>query len=96
MDFAIVANHRLKLKEELKKLWNMKVMVIQIVIGALGTVTKGLVQGLEDSEIKGRVDTIQTTTLLRSAKILRRLQDTCCHSSEKSSANTGVKNTQKR
>ena len=36
----------------------MKVTIIQIVIGALGTVTKGLVQGLEELEITGRVETI--------------------------------------
>ena len=48
----------------------MKVTVIPIVIGALGTVTIGLVQGLEVFEIKGRVETIQTT-LLRSARILK-------------------------
>ena len=53
MDFFVPVDHRVKLKEskkkdkyldltrELKKLWNIKVMVI--VIGALGTVTKGLV-----------------------------------------------------
>ena len=35
-------------------------MVILIVISALGTVTKRLVQGLEDLEIRGRVKTIQT------------------------------------
>ena len=29
---------------ELKKLWNMKVMIVPIVIGALGTVTKGLLK----------------------------------------------------
>ena len=34
---------------------------VPIVIGALGTVTKGLLKGLEDSEIGGRVETIQTT-----------------------------------
>ena len=55
----------LDLTSELKKLWNMKVMVIPIVIAALGTVTKGLVQGLENLKITGRVKTIQTTTLLR-------------------------------
>ena len=38
----------------------MKVMVIPIVIVALGTVTKGLVQGLEDLEIGRRMETIQT------------------------------------
>ena len=31
----------LDLARELKKLWNMKVTAIPIVIGALGTVTKG-------------------------------------------------------
>ena len=55
MDFAVPVDHRVKLKEsenidkyldlarELKKLWNMKVTVI-IVIGALGIVSKVLVQ----------------------------------------------------
>ena len=64
------------LARERKKLWNMKVTVILIVIGALGTVTKGLVQGLENLEIKGRVEPIQTTALLRSARILRRVLET--------------------
>ena len=36
----------------------MKVMVIPIVIGAFGTVTKELVQELEDLDIRGRVETI--------------------------------------
>ena len=42
-----------------------------IIIGALGIVTKGLVKGLKDLEIRGRTETIQTTALLRSARILR-------------------------
>ena len=46
------------------------------VIGALDTVTKRLVKGLEDLEIRGRVETIQTTALLRSARILRRVLKT--------------------
>ena len=53
----------LDLTREMKKLWNMNVTIIPIVIGALGTVTKGLVQGLEDLEIRERVEKIQTTTL---------------------------------
>ena len=88
MDFAVPADHRVKLKEnekkhnyldldrELKKIWNTKVTVIRIVIGALSIVTKELVQGLEDLEIRGRVEAIQTTALLRSARILRRVQKT--------------------
>ena len=46
---------------ELKKLRNMKVTIIPTVIGAVGTVTKGLLKGLEDLEIGDRVETIQTT-----------------------------------
>ena len=55
----------------------MKVTIVPIVIGALGTVTKGLLKGLEDMEIgSGRVETIQTTALLRTARILRRVLET--------------------
>ena len=57
MDFAVLADHTVKIKEnekrskyldiarELKsqKLWNMKMMGILIIIGAFGTVLKGLV-----------------------------------------------------
>ena len=49
----------------------MKVTGIPIVIGALVTVDKELVLGLELLEIKGQVETIQTTALLRSARIQR-------------------------
>ena len=92
MDFAVPADLRVKLKEsekkdkyldlarEFKKLWNVKVKVIPILIGALSTVNKGLVQGLvhglEDLEIRGLMETIQTTALLRSARILRRVLET--------------------
>ena len=54
----------------------MQVTIIPIVLGAFGTVTKGLLKGLEDLEVGGRVVTIQTTTLLRTAKILRRVLET--------------------
>ena len=50
--------------------------VIPIVIGDLGIVTKGLVQVLEDLEITGREETIQTTAVIRSAKIRRRNLET--------------------
>ena len=54
--------------------WNMKVTVIPIVIGVLCTVIKGLVQGLKDLKIRGQVETIQTTALLRSDRLLRVLE----------------------
>ena len=52
------------------------VTIIPIVIGAFEIVTKGLLRGLEDLEVGERVETIQTTKLLRTAKILRRVQET--------------------
>ena len=60
VDFAVPADPRINLKgcekkdkyldlaRELKKLWNMKVTIVPIVIDALGTITKGLLKGLED------------------------------------------------
>ena len=69
MDFTVPADYRVRLKGSKKKekyldlvielknkLWNIKVIEILIVIGALGTITKGL----EDLEIKGWKETIQT------------------------------------
>ena len=66
MDFAVLADHWVKLKEtekkdkhldltwELKKLWNMKATFIPIVIGALLQLAKVL----EGLEITGRNETI--------------------------------------
>ena len=109
IDFAVPTDLRINLTEcekkdkylglarELKKLWNMEVTIVPIVIGGFGTITKGLLKGLEDLEVGGRVETIQMTALLRTANILRRvlrLEETCCRSnfSEKPSANTDGKN----
>ena len=114
VDFTVSAHHRVKLKErekkdkyldlawELKKLWNMKVTFILIVIDALGTVTKGLSKGLKDLEIGGQVETIklhqgQTTSLPRSAITLRRVLETwgdllSLKLQWKPSANAGEKN----
>ena len=57
-------------------MWNMQVTITPIVIGTFGTVTKGLLKGREDLEVGGRVETIQTTALLRTARILRRVLET--------------------
>ena len=75
VDFAIPADRWINLKEcekkekyldlarELKKLWDMKVTIVPIVIGAFGTITKGLLKGLEDLQVGGRVETIQMIAL---------------------------------
>ena len=88
VDFAVSADHRIKLKEcakkdkyldlarELKKLWNMKVTIVPIMISAFGTITKGLLKGLEDLEVGGRVETIQMSSLPRTARKLRKVLET--------------------
>ena len=88
VNFAVLADHRIKLKEcekkdkylniarELKRLWNMKVTIEPILIGAFGTITKGLLKGLEDLDVGRREETIQMTTLPRTLRILRRVLET--------------------
>ena len=89
VDFTVPTNHREKINENekrdkyldlareiKKKLWNKKVTVIPIIIGALGTIPKTLVKGLEELKIGGWAETIKTTALLESARIPRRVLET--------------------
>ena len=88
VDFAVPADHRINLKEsekkdkylhlarETKNLWNMKEKIVPILIGVIGTLTKGFLKGLEDLEVGGRLVIIKTTALLRTARILRRVLET--------------------
>ena len=88
VDSAVPAGHRINLKEsekkdkyldlarELKKLWNMKVTIVPIVIGAFGTITKGLLKDLVDLDVGGWVETIQMIALLRTVRILRQVLET--------------------
>ena len=62
--------------EKKQQLWNMKVTIIQIVIGALGTVTKRLLKGVKDFQVRGRVETTQATAILRTVRILENVLET--------------------
>ena len=53
----------------------MKVTIIPIVIGAFDAVTRGLLKGLIHLEI-GQVETIQITTSLSTARVLRDVLET--------------------
>ena len=82
----------------MKKLWNMKVTIIPIVIGAFGTLTKGLLKGLEDLEAGGPSGDHPNDSIIedgqnteKSPGDLRRLAVTQ-NSSEKPSAKTDVRN----
>ena len=88
VDFAVSGNHRIKLEKsekkdkyldlarELKKLLNTKVTIIPFLSGAFGIVTKGFLMGLDDLEVWGCVETIQTTALLKTSRILKRVLET--------------------
>ena len=54
----------------------MSITVTPIVIGALGMASKGFEERLVESEIRGRIETIQTTALLSSTRIPRRVLET--------------------
>ena len=107
MNFTIPGYYRLKIKEsekkdkffllarELKKLWNMKVTVIPIVVGTLGMVPKSLAKRLGKFEIRGRIRAIQHC--LNQQGYLKdswRPEKTCCHLEfhKKSLVKTGMKN----
>ena len=87
MNFAAAVGDRVKIKEtekmgtylhparELKKLWNIRVMIILIVVSTLETVSNCLKRRLEEWEITGKIETIQPTSL-RSVRILKRIQET--------------------
>ena len=66
VDFAVPADHRIKLKECEKKdkyldiARDLRATIVPTVIGAFGTETKGLLKSLEDLEVGGRVENIQS------------------------------------
>ncbi len=49
---------------------NMKVTIIPITVGTLETFLNNLEKKFDKQEISGRIETIQTTALLKSAWIL--------------------------
>ena len=55
-----------------KKLWNMKVIMIPIVV----CVPKAWKKSQKELEIRGKIYTIQTTVLLRFSRMLKRILET--------------------
>ena len=87
------------LQENWKKLWNMKVTIIPIVIGAFSTVIKsiGRLGGWRTSGNHPNYSIIENDqNTEKSPEDLRRLKETYCHSNscEKLSTKTDVKNSQ--
>ena len=61
------------LKDEIAKVWQMrKVIVVPVVIGALGAVSVDFKEYMRRIGVKMRLEVIQKTALLGTAKILSR------------------------
>ena len=61
------------LELEIQRMWQMKTMVIPVVVGALGTVKKGMVENIEKVAKRATVTEIQKICMLESARILRKV-----------------------
>ena len=60
------------LARELRKIWQVKVKVVPVVVGALGTIPKALGKHLDEIGTNVRVDLLQKAALLGTARILRK------------------------
>jgi len=63
------------LARDLKSLWKVETKVILIVVGALGTVVKGLEKNLKKARSNVTVELLQKAALLGTLQILRRVLD---------------------
>ena len=62
------------LKREIARMWSMRtVQVVPIVVGSLGSVTKNLDKWLGKLNVKISISLLQETTLLGTARILRKV-----------------------
>ena len=61
------------LEFEIQRMWKMKTEVIPIVIGALGTIRKGMEDNIRSVSGNMNIQTVQKTCLLRTARILRKV-----------------------
>jgi hypothetical protein len=66
-----------ELRQEISKIWKMKkVIVVPVVVGALGVVSKKLDEWIEKLDVNIKIELIQKTALLGTARILRKVLNT--------------------
>ncbi len=85
VDFAIPYDTRVNTKEsekidkyqdpvrESKKIWNMKVVIIPVIIGTLGTTPKNICKRMDEIGIKIRTSELLKTTIIHTARTLRKV-----------------------
>ena len=61
------------LKRELQKLWNIKISIVPIVIGALGTIPRSLEKHVDKLNAEVNISQMQIIVLLSSARIIRKV-----------------------
>ena len=83
IDMTVPSDRNIALKEkkskykdlelEIQRMWHMKTIVIPVVVGALGTVKKGMVENIKKVSERATVTEIQKICMLGSARILRKM-----------------------
>ena len=85
IDMTVPSDRNIALKEiekkskykdlelEIQRMWHMKTIVIPVVVGALGTVKKGMVESIKKVSERATVTEIQKICMLGSARILRKV-----------------------
>ena len=81
IDMTVPSDRNIALKEiekknkykDLQRMWQMKTIVIPVVVGALGTVKKGMIENIEKVSKIANVTEIQKICMLGSARILRKV-----------------------
>ncbi|CAH3030598.1 unnamed protein product, partial [Porites evermanni] len=58
---------------DMTRMWHMKTVVIPVVVGALGTVKKGMVENIKKVSERASMTEIQKICMLGSARILRKV-----------------------
>ena len=61
------------LEIEIQRMWKMKTEVIAIVIGAIGTIKKGMDNNVRNVSENLNIKSLQKTCLLGTARILRKV-----------------------
>ena len=85
IDMTVPSDRNIALKEiekkskyndlelEIQRMWQMKTVVIPVVVGALGTVKKGMVENIKKASETATVTEIQRICMLGSARTLRKV-----------------------
>ena len=61
------------LELEIQRMWQMKSEVIPVVVGALGTIKKGMVENIKRVSARATATETQKISMLGSARILRKV-----------------------